>query len=230
MRTPTPPRARRRPRLALALVLLLAGLAAACGDGTPVGTSEVASIDGLDGEQAAGTDDADDEPLTEAEREDALLEFAACMREHGVDMPDPQLGDGGGVIVKAGPGEGDEAPSEADREEVEAAHEACEPLLEDAFEDAPEMSPEEEAKRRDEMLAFTECMREHGIDMPDPELSEGPGGMRVHVGSDEGEGEPGFDPESPEFQGAQEECGELFEGGGPTMSAEGAETTGKAGG
>jgi hypothetical protein len=207
--------------LALLLVALVAP-AAACGDG-PVGTSEVASIDGTDGEQAQGAaDDGDEEEVTPEEREDAMLEFAACMREHGVDMPDPQVNGDGGVIVKAGGPEGGGPPSEAEREDVEAAHEACEPILEDAFADAPELSPEEEAEQRDRMLAFTECMREHGIDMPDPEFGEGPGGMRLRVGGPEGEA-PGFDPESPEFQDAQEACDdELGEGGrGPAFRADG---------
>ena len=58
------------------------------------------------------------------------------------------------------------------------------------------------------MLAFTECMRENGVDVPDPEFSEdGEGGPRIQMG-------PGgdFDPNDPDFQAAQEKCRSHLEG------------------
>jgi hypothetical protein len=48
-------------------------------------------------------------------------------------------------------------------------------------------------------------MREHGIDMPDPNTD---GGITIQR-SDDGKvtnGDSGFDPSSPEFQEAQEAC------------------------
>ena len=41
-----------------------------------------------------------------------------------------------------------------------------------------EIDPEREAEMREELLAFSECMREHGIDMPDPVFSERRRGWR----------------------------------------------------
>jgi hypothetical protein len=67
------------------------------------------------------------------------------------------------------------------------------------------------------MLAFAECMREHGIDFPDPQFDGG----AVMVGG------PGIDPEDPEFQAAQEACGELLPGR-PGSAADGPAT--RAGG
>ena len=36
------------------------------------------------------------------EQQDAMLAFAKCMREHGVDMPDPDFGSGGGPVMIGG--------------------------------------------------------------------------------------------------------------------------------
>jgi hypothetical protein len=192
-----------------AVVLVTAALAA-CGGGGG-GGDDVATL----GEGDVETEDdgsGDGGELTDAEREDAMLEFTECMRDHGVDMPDPQVtGDGGGrggVAIEMN-GEG------RDMEAFEEADEACGHIIEDAFGTPEEMSPEEEAEMRDNALAFAECMRDNGIDMPDPEFGEGGRGFTMKVG------EPGsFDPSDQDFQDAQEACqGELGfeEGRGPAF-------------
>ena len=43
---------------------------------------------------------------------------------------------------------------------------------------AMEIDPEQEAEMREQMLEFTECMREQGIDMPDPVFGDD-GGFSV---------------------------------------------------
>ncbi len=56
-------------------------------------------------------------------------------------------------------------------------------------------------------LAHSRCMREHGIDFPDPTFGEDGGvQMRIRKGS-------GIDPESPKFQEAQEACRDEMPGG-----------------
>jgi hypothetical protein len=65
------------------------------------------------------------------------------------------------------------------------------------------MSPEDEEK----LLQFARCMREHGIDMPDPQ----PGGGMI-FNEEEGDGGPKIDPDDEDFQAAQEACGELLPG------------------
>jgi hypothetical protein len=68
-------------------------------------------------------------------------------------------------------------------------------------------------------------MREHGIDMPDPEFSDD-GGVGIRVGSDEaqagGARPDGIDPEDEDFQEAAEECGGET-GFGPVMAGGGEE-------
>lgn len=121
-------------------------------------------------------------------REEAGLEFAACMREHGVDVPDPKAG--GGVIV-GGPG----GKTQLGGPKMAQAMEACEGKLE-ALE--PDLSPEEEEEMKENALAFAECMREHGVDMPDPKFGHG-GKVQLSIGG------PG-NANSPVFGKAQEAC------------------------
>lgn len=210
------------------LALLVAGTLAACGGGGGGADDQVATLgddeaSSADEESSSGDADGDGE-VSDAEREDAMLEFTECMREHGVDMPDPGASGGAGEVIIGGPA-GEARGSKADGQEFEEAHTACEPILEDAFGDRPQMSPEEQAEMQDNMLAFTECMREHGIDMPDPEFSEDGGGFSIKV-DDAGGGGGGPDPSDPDFEDAQEACQDELgfeggKGGGPVMRTEG---------
>jgi hypothetical protein len=118
-----------------------------------------------------------------AAREEAGLEFAECMRAHGVEMEDPEPG------AQSSEGGGD--PNSPTTKKAEAA---CNGKLDQV---AQETSPEEDEEFREGWLAFTECMREGGIELADPEFL-GPG--QVHLGI------AGIDTESPAFEAAMEGC------------------------
>ena len=67
--------------------------------------------------------------LSEEERQkfqETMLEFAKCMREHGVDMPDPDIGEGGRGVFRAGPGK---QPGAEASKPFEEAEKACQPIL-----------------------------------------------------------------------------------------------------
>ena len=57
----------------------------------------------------------------------------------------------------------------------EEADKACRHFLDDLVQDG---GGPIDAEAQDRMLKFAECMREHGVDMPDPEFSGGGGGSR----------------------------------------------------
>jgi len=81
----------------------------------------------------------------------------------------------------------------------------------------PEPDPEQIQEMQDQALAFAECMREQGIDMPDPVFGEG-GRVTQAIGGPDG---GGIDLSDEEFQEAQEACGQ--EGGlGITVEGPGA--------
>src|SRR4051794_2830967 len=121
--------------------------------------------------------------------QDAALKYARCMRENGVDMPDPQAGQHG---IRLSPPEG-VSPSK-----MRTADQACRKYLEAVK--PPEMSEAQEKEFRDAALANARCMREHGINFPDPTFgADGGAQIRIRRGS-------GIDPESAKFKAAQKAC------------------------
>lgn len=172
----------RRTGIALLSALLLGLTITGCG--TEKEDDGVASLD--EGAADADTSEGEDD----ASLEEQALAFAECMRDNGVDMPDPQVNGDGDLMMRGG-GEG---PGEIDERALEEAMEACEDLRPERGGD---ISPEDEAEMQDRMLAFAECMREHGIDMPDPDFD---GGL-VQFGPPEG-----VDPDDPAFAEAHEAC------------------------
>ncbi|NKZ07857.1 hypothetical protein [Actinomadura latina] len=169
---------RRQTLGALALLPALAFGLQACGGGGGGGA-------GAGGTAKAAGDDA------------KLREFAQCMRENGIDMPDPK--DGRIEIRASGrprkPGEAGGGPEESG--EVEAAQKKCAHLMPNGGKPR-KPKPEELARMR----AFSACMRDHGISgFPDPKPD---GSMLLKAGPG-----TGLDPESTEFKAAQKACDKL---------------------
>lgn len=188
-------------------VVILGVLMTACGDGDDTTSGgdpdqEVASL-GSEPDAPVGSEvTASSAP---ADPEEAQLAFAECMREHGVDMPDP--GAEGGIAIEVTP---------ETEDEMNAAMEECQPLLENAR-GAIEPDPEQEAEMREQVLEFTECMREQGIDMPDPVFSDD-GGFTVQAEPGEDGGAESGPRADEDFQAAAEQCG--GEDGGMMISAD----------
>ncbi len=169
---------------ALAALALTLALAACGGEGDK---AQVASLGG-----ATTTTDDEATSSEDADPEDALLAYARCMREHGVDVPDPQTDGSGRAEFRLVRPRGSE-------ERFQEAQEACGEHLENVR--PRNLEPEQEQDVRDAMLAFAKCMREHGVEMPDPEFGEGGRGtvrMRGNV-----------NPDDPKFREAEEACRDL---------------------
>ena len=202
-----------RRRLALTSTALCAlTMLAACGGDEGAAGGDVASIGDGSTPTTVGTDAGDGE-TSPADREEAMLDFAECMRDHGVDMPDPEVsGDGGGGVVVL-----EQDAADGDFQEAE---EACQPILEDAMGDL-EIDPEREAEMREELLEFSECMRDQGIDMPDPVF-----GDDGRVTMEAGPGEDVEVPDEEELERASEACGRegpgvVFDSAGPDEGEDG---------
>jgi hypothetical protein len=204
----------RRYRWLAALAVGTTLIGAACGSGGGSG-NDVASLAAADGEQAAGQNTSDQKGNSDKDPEEAMLDFAKCMREHGIDMPDPEFTGGGGGAGSARPGVAIRIGGDGmDPEKMEKANEACRPLLADAG-PMREMTPEERQEMQDKAIEHSRCMREHGIDMPDPVFDSSGGGAMVRI-SEAGKG--GIDFDSEEFQEASEACGEIFGGAVKSIS------------
>jgi hypothetical protein len=156
--------------LALALPLAL-GLATLTGCGGSDGGNEVASVDG--GEAADPSAEAED-PVAQGEL------FADCLRENGLEVPDPDPETGAIAF--------EDVVAEEGREAVMEGFEACRDLAPEQYSDQEEPTEEQLAA----MQSFAECMRAEGVDVPDP----GP----------EGFGPDALDLNDPATEDAMEVC------------------------
>ena len=152
------------PRGSLACALMLLLSAAALG-----------ACGGSGSKDAAASSDSSREA-----QERARLQLSACLRKQGLDLPDgPSNGGGGGQ------------PSQVDRQKLEEALKGpCKKCQQKAF---GNLSEEDRAEMREHMVKFAACMREHGVDMPDPGSSSGPRTFR-------------FDRDDPKVRKATDAC------------------------
>ena len=162
------------------------------------------------GEESLGAGEVTDEELVSPEDlsdEERLLAFAECMRENGVDFPDPVVEADGTVTFGFRPGGGGgglQRLGEIGRDpDTPAARAACEGLIEGlAF--GPGQGGVDLIELQDALLEFAQCMRDNGVDMGDPDLSRfGPGGN-----DDDQPGGPfgAIDVNDPDFAAAFEVC------------------------
>ena len=151
---------------------------------------------------------AEAEPAADREQDnrDAMLAYTKCMREHGVDIPDPQPGQRGIRLM---------APEGVSPEEMEKAEGACRKHLE-AIE-PPELTDEQQKEFQEAALAHARCMRDHGIDIPDPTFGED---GRAEIRIRRGEGRSGPDPDDPKWKAAEEACRDKLPFGGEAPSSE----------
>jgi hypothetical protein len=170
----------------LALVLSATALVStACGGSSS--SSEVARID--EGTTAAATSPQRTTAAPEDPR-DAILAFTRCMRENGIDIPDPDFSNGAGPRFQV--------PRDVDSPKFRAAMQKCREHLESIRQ---RFDPELREKFQDAVLAFAKCMREHGVDVPDPDFSQGPGAGRIFRD---------IDPNDPKVREAMDACRKVF--------------------
>jgi len=128
------------------------------------------------------------------------LKLSECMRANGVpNFPDPN---GQGVIQ----GNGIDPNSPA----FQKAQQTCAKKIGGG---TGTRNPAQQAQAEAAALAFSKCMRSHGVsDFPDPQFGSG-GSIRIslHASSGSGGGSD-LNPNSPIFQKAQQTCGSLLPG------------------
>jgi len=148
----------------------------------------------------------------------ARLDLAKCFRAHGLNVPDPSSGGGpaggaGGIFRTL---------RNYPQAKLDAARQACQQYFTKAF---PQLnvSPAQRAQFEQQLVKFAQCMRSHGINIPDPSTSGAGGGF-------------GFarqfrsiDRNSPAFQAANKACASLrpqFGRGGPGAGGPGSAGSG----
>jgi hypothetical protein len=189
---PRPPRCVRSPWAApmtvtalATAVFAVATLLAACGGGGSDG-SGVASL-------PSGTSGAAGSAPSGASGGDPLA-YSECMRAHGVEnFPDPNSQ--GEIQLNATPGNG----LDPDDPQMQAASKACQSLMGGRSEAERQLTFESELK-------FAQCMRSHGVQMPDPQPENAGGTPNTQSSSGQSQAGSGPDPNSPQFQSALEAC------------------------
>ncbi|WP_223693734.1 hypothetical protein [Leifsonia poae] len=98
----------------------------------------------------------------QGERESWQLKFNQCMRDNGVDLPDPGGANAPGISLDAG-----------NQDAMTAALTTCEKKIGTP----PPFSPDEQKKMQADaqkaMLKIAKCYRDSGFDVPDPRPGEG---------------------------------------------------------
>ena len=143
------------------------------------------------------------------------LQFAQCMRAHGVsNFPDSPSGTGGHIDLRV-----QQTPNSTSVNGVEvngpafrSAMNACRSYLPNGGHPTAAQT----AKAKAQALAMSQCMRSHGVpNFPDPHFGTTPnGGVGIDIGGS------GINFNSPAFQNASKECGSIF-GGKPTVQKSG---------
>jgi hypothetical protein len=173
----------RRPLHLLALlggVLALTLAVAACGGGNSDGVASV-------GAKATATTSSGGS----SDPQQAALAYARCMRQHGINMPDPQVTADG--IVQ---------PPAQKSPKLPAAEQACRQYLPNGGQPTSLT-----AQERQRALALARCMRQHGINnMPDPQFT----GNRLVQ-----DPPPGMEPDDPKFKAAEQACVQFLPSGKP---------------
>lgn len=167
--------------LPLAVTLALVGCGSGGGGGEVASANDAAEETPADGESGGAGESAT--PGSQDEMHEMGLQFAQCLREHGVDVDDPQPGQG--IQLQVEP---------EDQATAEEAMEACEEFL------PPAPPPEDEEEIREDMLQYAECMRDNGVEeFADPKPGEG-----INIGPEVAE--------DPDFEQAEQICEEIFGG------------------
>jgi hypothetical protein len=125
----------------------------------------------------------------------ARVELAKCMRAHGVDVPDSAATGTAGARAAV-----QQLLSKYSQTQLQDAISDCHGQLVQAF---PQLnvSPSQLAQRQREAVAYVQCLRAHGINLPDPAGS----GLRVGILK----ALSNVDVNSPAFKQANTACSKL---------------------
>jgi hypothetical protein len=117
----------------------------------------------LAGLAGCGSKDQPPSGLPKANAQDSQVKFAQCLRQHGINAPDPQPGSGLRIEEQ-----------DSEKSKLDAALEACK-----------QYNPKKDADRNDpaahdRAVKMAQCLRRHGLKVPDPQP-----GQSLEINADE---------------------------------------------
>jgi hypothetical protein len=138
---------------------------AACGDSGDSGIAHLSA-------SATATESANANSGT---AEEQALAFAQCMRDNGVDFPDPTVDSEGNLSFEGAFGQSQEGGFDPGDTSFRDAQEACGDLMEGlVLGGGAAGGGFDSTAMQDSMLAYTECLRGEGLDVGDITF-DGPG-------------------------------------------------------
>jgi hypothetical protein len=164
------------------LFLVLLGLVAGCRG--PSQSHGVASANGA--RPAASRSAAVDD-------EERRRQFNQCMRDHGMQVDDTDPNGGGDIRIQASDGAQDGSKGKD-------AMAACQQYL------PPGKLANRDPQQSEQLRQFAACMREHGVEMSDPDPNSG--ALQLPKGNGPG----AFNPDDPAFQAAEQACKDKLPG------------------
>jgi hypothetical protein len=93
----------------------------------------------------------------EGKKADQALEYRKCLRDQGLDVPEPKPGEDGRGITLGG---------DVGKEKMEKAFKACRGKSGSPAGGSGQMTQAD----KDKAIKYAGCMRKNGVDMPDPKF------------------------------------------------------------
>jgi hypothetical protein len=155
-----------------AVIAVLAVAATACGSDSDSSGVAQAGDGGADSTTTTGTGTT---PVAAGGAEQAQLDFAQCMRDEGLDFDDPRPDANGNLQFQPPTGDFDQAA-------FQDGLEVCQDLLAGAGSVLPDTDSTE---FQDAQLEFARCMRDEGVDFPDPQPGQGLGARAGQIDTDD---------------------------------------------
>lgn len=177
----------------IAIVAIVVLVGAACGTseaGTASGVASLEDVAAADepttGDGATGTDS---ESVGLA-ADEAALEFSQCMRDEGLEFPDIGVDAQGNPDIRDAFQDAGIQPGSA---EFDDAIEVCGEVLQGAGFGGGRQGFADNTELQDSLVAFSECLRDEGLDVGDVQLGGGQGGGQADgPGAGRGQGQGGF--------------------------------------
>ena len=171
-----------RTKYLVGLILTLALVAGAC-----TGDSDLPSIASLETDPPNPSAESATDADQAADSEAAMLAFTQCLRDQGIDVGDPTIDADGNLQLPPIEFETSDTVTDPDEfPDMSEFEEMLAPCEEHLGGVVGSFSLGDTTEIEDMFLAYAECMRENGIDMPDPDFSSDGGVIDLGaIGGDE---------------------------------------------
>ncbi len=190
-----------------AVIVAMMLVATACAPSEGAGDTGIATLGDTSATDQASNENGTDTVEAPENVEEAYELFDRCMSDAGFDFETADVGSGGLRVdtfgdvggVEPDPQESSSSVDDFDPDAFDVASDECSRYLEN-IDDSFDLTPEEEAAFEDAQLAWSVCMAEQGIDIPE---LDGDGAIAIEGETDEKDPQPNDSLDDPDFDFAE---------------------------